>query len=75
VQGVPVSIASCTPSRLGAYRVLFSDNVTDRLLGSEALLADLCQRLGVVPGQLSADGLVSVDRASCTGLCDQGPPC
>ena len=58
---------------VGAYRVLFSDNVTDRMLGSEALLADLCQRLGVVPGQVSADGLVSVDRASCTGLCDQGP--
>ena len=58
---------------VGLYRVLFSDNVTDRMLGSAALLADLCQRLGVVPGQVSLDGLVSVDRASCTGLCDQGP--
>jgi [NiFe] hydrogenase diaphorase moiety large subunit len=58
---------------VGAYRVLFSDNVTDRMLGSETLLADLCRRLGVGPGQVSADGLVSVDRTSCTGLCDQGP--
>lgn len=58
---------------VGAYRVLFSDNVTDRLLGSEALMADLCRRLGVAPGRLSSDGLVSVDRTSCTGLCDQGP--
>ncbi|MDD5336095.1 MAG: NAD(P)H-dependent oxidoreductase subunit E [Rhodoferax sp.] len=58
---------------VGAYRVLFSNNVTDRMLGSEALLLDLCRRLGVVPGQLSADGLVSVDKTSCTGLCDQGP--
>jgi [NiFe] hydrogenase diaphorase moiety large subunit len=58
---------------VGAYRVLFSDNVTDRLLGSEALLLDLCRRLGVRPGQLADDGLVSVDRTSCTGLCDQGP--
>ncbi|MFY8017970.1 MAG: NAD(P)H-dependent oxidoreductase subunit E, partial [Inhella sp.] len=45
---------------VGAYRVLFSDNVTDRLLGSEALMADLCRRLGVAPGRLSSDGLVSV---------------
>lgn len=58
---------------VGRYRILFSDNVTDRLLGSEALLADLCRRLGVAPGETRADGLVSVDRTSCTGLCDQGP--
>ena len=58
---------------VGAYRVLFSNNVTDRMLGSEALLKDLCRRLGVVPGQLDADALVSVDKTSCTGLCDQGP--
>jgi len=58
---------------VGAYRVLFSDSVTDRMLGSEALMADLCRRLGVAPGRLGEDGLVSVDRTSCTGLCDQGP--
>jgi [NiFe] hydrogenase diaphorase moiety large subunit len=58
---------------VGRYRILFSDNVTDRLLGSEALMADLCRRLGVAPGRVSDDGLVSVDRCSCTGLGDQGP--
>jgi [NiFe] hydrogenase diaphorase moiety large subunit len=58
---------------VGAYRVLFSDNITDRMLGSQALMADLCRRLGVAPGQLGSDGLVSVDHTSCTGLCDQGP--
>ena len=58
---------------VGAYRVLFSDNVTDRMLGSEALMADLCRRLGVAPSQLSNDGFASVDKTSCTGLCDQGP--
>jgi [NiFe] hydrogenase diaphorase moiety large subunit len=57
----------------GAYRVLFSDNITDRMLGSDALMADLCRRLGVAPGKVSSDGLVSVDKTSCTGMCDQGP--
>ena len=57
----------------GAYRVLFSDNITDRMLGSEALMADLCRRLGVAAGKVSSDGLVSVDQTSCTGMCDQGP--
>ncbi|HJW11927.1 MAG TPA: NAD(P)H-dependent oxidoreductase subunit E, partial [Albitalea sp.] len=58
---------------VGAYRVLFSDNVTDRMLGSEALLADLCRRLGVAPGRVRDDLLVSVAKTSCTGLGDQGP--
>ena len=58
---------------VGDYRILFSDNATDRMLGSEALMADLCRRLRVKPGQVRLDGRVSVDTTSCTGLCDQGP--
>jgi [NiFe] hydrogenase diaphorase moiety large subunit len=58
---------------VGQYRVLFSDNITDRMLGSAALMADLCLRLGVKPGELRADNRVSVEHTSCTGLCDQGP--
>jgi [NiFe] hydrogenase diaphorase moiety large subunit len=73
VQGVAGFYRFFHTRPVGAYRILFSDNVTDRMLGSEALLADLCRRLGVAPGRVGEDGLVSVDRSSCTGLCDQGP--
>jgi len=57
----------------GAYRVLFSDNITDRMAGNERLMEAMCHRLWVEPGKVSEDGLVSVGRTSCTGLCDQGP--
>ncbi len=57
----------------GSYRVLFSDNITDRMAGNERLMEALCHRLWVEPGKVSEDGLVSVGRTSCTGLCDQGP--
>ncbi|HEX5372977.1 MAG TPA: NAD(P)H-dependent oxidoreductase subunit E [Aquabacterium sp.] len=57
----------------GAYTVYLSDSVTDRLLGSEAVLARLCSALGVREGACRADGRVSVHRTACTGLCDQGP--
>ena len=57
----------------GHYRVLFSDNITDRMQGNQELLAALCERLWLEPGHLSEDGMVSVDTTSCTGLCDQGP--
>ncbi len=73
VQGVAEFYRFLQMRPVGAYHVLFGDNVTDRMLGSEALMAELCQRLGVVPGEVSKDGLVSVDKTSCTGLCDQGP--
>ncbi|MBI4985266.1 MAG: NAD(P)H-dependent oxidoreductase subunit E, partial [Rhodocyclales bacterium] len=57
----------------GRYRVLWSDNITDRMLGNADLMQALCQRLWLEPGRVSEDGLVSVDTTSCTGMCDQGP--
>ncbi len=57
----------------GRYRLLFSDNITDRMLGNQALLNRLCSNLWLEAGKVSEDGLVSVGYTSCTGLCDQGP--
>jgi [NiFe] hydrogenase diaphorase moiety large subunit len=57
----------------GRYRVLFSDNITDRMLGNEALMTAMCEQLWVERGRTSEDGLVSIDMTSCTGMCDQGP--
>ena len=57
----------------GAYRVLFSDNVTDRMQGSSELLQRMCHRLWVEPGKPSEDGLVCVERTSFLGFCDQAP--
>ncbi len=57
----------------GRYEVLFSDSISDHMLGKEVLMDDLCGKLGVRPGITREDGQVSVDNTSCTGLCDQGP--
>ena len=57
----------------GKYRILFSDNVTDQMLGNRALMAQLCSSLWVEPKKVSEDGLLSIDKTSCTGMCDQGP--
>jgi [NiFe] hydrogenase diaphorase moiety large subunit len=58
---------------MGRYRVLWSDNITDRMLGNADLMAAMCKKLWLEPGRVSEDGLVSVDTTSCTGMCDQGP--
>jgi [NiFe] hydrogenase diaphorase moiety large subunit len=73
VRGVAGFYAFLHTEPAGDYQVLFSDNVTDRMQGSEALMHEFCGQLWVEPGRVSEDGLVRVDRTSCTGLCDQGP--
>lgn len=73
VEGVVGFYSFFSAEPRGDFRVLFSDNVTDEMAGSH----DLCQRLldafRIELGEVSRDGLVSVGRTSCTGLCDQGP--
>ena len=57
----------------GSYDILFSDNITDRMLGNRELLHYMCERFGIGIGETRADGVVSVGTTSCTGMCDQGP--
>ena len=57
----------------GKYCVLWSDNITDRMLGNRELMQAMCEKLWLEPGRVSEDGLVSVNTTSCTGMCDQGP--
>ncbi|TVO69339.1 NAD(P)H-dependent oxidoreductase subunit E [Denitromonas ohlonensis] len=73
VEGVVGFYSFLHAEPVGQYRLLFSDNIIDRMCGSEALMARLCHSLWLAPGQVSEDGLVSVDVTSCTGLGDQGP--
>ena len=40
----------------GRYRILFSDNITDRMLGSLALFEHMLKRLKLERGEVSADG-------------------
>ncbi len=73
VRGTIGFYALLCPEPAGRFRLLFSDNITDRMAGSEALMSNLCGKLWLEPGKVSEDGLVSVDITSCTGMCDQGP--
>ena len=57
----------------GRYRLLFADNITDRMAGNIALFEHMLSRLKLKRGEVSSDGMVSVDLTSDTGMCDQGP--
>src|SRR3989338_4030558 len=43
------------------------------LAGADEVLNAICQHLRIQPGQMSADGSFSVERATCLGLCEHAP--
>jgi len=73
VEGVAGFYSFLSLKPAGEYRILFSDNITDHMLGKPELMQYFCNKLWVEPGKVSEDNLVSVDSTSCTGMCDQGP--
>lgn len=73
VEGVVGFYAFFSSEPRGRFRVLFSDNITDEMAGSQILRQRLLDAFHLMPGEVSRDGLVSIGTTSCTGLCDQGP--
>jgi [NiFe] hydrogenase diaphorase moiety large subunit len=73
VEGVAGFYSFLHGTPAGRYRVLFADNVVERMAGGPALLERLCTNLWVERGKVSEDGLVSVDTTSCIGMSDQPP--
>jgi NADH-quinone oxidoreductase subunit E len=59
---------------LGKRRVWVCRSISCMLRGGEELLAGLCDRLGVKPGETTADGSVTLEYAECLGACE-GAPC
>lgn len=59
----------------GEYDILFSDSITDRMLGSPDLFERLACQLNLQPGTSPQPAHVSLGTTSCTGMCEQGPAC
>jgi NADH-quinone oxidoreductase subunit E len=58
---------------LGRARLWVCRGLACALRGGEGLLADVCQRLNMRPGQTSADGKITVEFAECIGVCEGAP--
>jgi len=59
---------------VGETRVWICRSLPCMLRGGEELLAELCKRWGIQPGQTTADGKITLELAECLGACD-GAPC
>ena len=59
--------------KLGRTRLWVCRSLACMLRGGEEVLEAVCQRLGVQPGGISADGKVTVEFAECIGVCEGAP--
>ncbi len=58
---------------LGRYHIQVCTDLPCALRGAEDFLAQLCQKLGVQPGQTTADGLFHLEEVKCIGACHRAP--
>ena len=58
---------------VGKYHVLVCTCVPCGLCGGADVLEHLEERLGVRPGQVTTDGLFSIEEAQCLAACDKAP--
>lgn len=59
---------------VGKKRIWICRSLPCMLRGGDQLLADVCERLHLSPGDTTADGEVTIELAECLGACD-GAPC
>jgi NADH-quinone oxidoreductase subunit E len=59
---------------LGENRIWVCRSLACMLRGGDELLAEVCERLHVSPGQTTKDGKATIELAECLGACD-GAPC
>ncbi len=58
---------------VGRYHIQLCRNLTCTLLGSEDLLAHLADKHQIFPGEISSDGLFSLELVECLGSCGTAP--
>ena len=57
----------------GRYHIRFCTNLSCHLNGCDGVLAHLCERLGIRPGETTADGLVTLEAVQCLAACEEAP--
>jgi NADH-quinone oxidoreductase subunit E len=57
----------------GKYHIQVCTDLPCALRGADRFLNDLCARLGIQPGETTADGLITIERVMCLAACDKAP--
>ena len=57
----------------GKIRIQVCTDIACVLRDSRKYLQELCQQMGLNPGETSADGLVIIEEVKCLAACDRAP--
>jgi NADH-quinone oxidoreductase subunit E len=57
----------------GKVRIQVCTDLPCALRGADQFLADLCEALGIQPGETTPDGLITVEEVMCLAACDKAP--
>lgn len=57
----------------GAIRIQVCTDLPCALRGADKFLAELCDALGIQPGETTPDGLITVEAVMCLAACDKAP--
>jgi NADH-quinone oxidoreductase subunit E len=58
---------------VGRWRIEVCRNVSCSMRGAERLIDHACRKLGVAPGETTADGRFTLSTAECLGSCGTAP--
>jgi NADH-quinone oxidoreductase subunit E len=73
VNGVVTFYDMFHEEKVGKHHLHVCKNVSCMLRGSDELLKQLCERLGINPGETTSDGEFTVIPCECLGACDKAP--
>ena len=57
----------------GKIRIQVCNDLPCALRGADQFLAELCEALGIQPGETTPDGLITVEAVMCLAACDKAP--
>jgi NADH-quinone oxidoreductase subunit E len=58
---------------IGRWHLQACRNLSCSMRGAEVVIEHLCNRLGIEPGQTTADGLFTLSTVECLGSCGTAP--
>ena len=60
-------------SPVGTYVLQVCTTLSCALAGAERVVEELCERLGIQPGETDPTGMFTVQKMECLGACDRAP--
>lgn len=55
------------------YRIQVCTDLACALQGADQFLAELCKKVGIMPGETTPDGLITIEEVTCLAGCDRAP--